>query len=81
MVATHRSLRPAARLPGPPEEWRAHVAGAELALHRAYADAARGELLALVDSLGYWEVAVREGSAADTLGTGPGTPVTFRRRN
>jgi S-adenosylmethionine hydrolase len=72
---------PAGRLPGPAAEWSAHVAGIEVPLHGTYADAAPGGLLALVDSFGYWEVAVQGGSAADRLGAGAGESVTFRRRN
>ncbi len=42
---------------------------------RTYADVEPGELLAYVGSSGYLEIAVREGSAAQRLGAGPGTPV------
>lgn len=41
-----------------------------------YASARRGRLLALIDSWGLLEIAVREGSAAQVLGAGVGTPVT-----
>ncbi|MXW23274.1 MAG: SAM-dependent chlorinase/fluorinase [Chloroflexi bacterium] len=51
------------------------VAGRELPVLRTYADAAGGEALALVGSSGYIEVAVREGSAAETLGLRRGSPL------
>lgn len=71
---------PAARLPGSPRDWTVVVGSAEVPLFGAYSEADPGGLLALVDSFGYWEVAVRDGDAADELGVGPGAPVTFRRR-
>jgi S-adenosyl-L-methionine hydrolase (adenosine-forming) len=46
----------------------------------AYADAAPGEPLALVDSYGLLELAVRDGSAAERLGLRRGDPVTVERR-
>jgi S-adenosylmethionine hydrolase len=72
---------PAARLAGPPSEWTASVGGVDVPLAAAYADAAPGSALALVDSFGYWEVAVRDGDAAEVLRVGPGAAVTFRRRS
>ncbi len=42
---------------------------------RTYGDAAVGELVVLVGSDGFVEVAVREGSAADRLQAGPRSPV------
>jgi S-adenosylmethionine hydrolase len=50
-------------------------------IRRTYGEAAVGELLALVGSSGFLEIAVRQGSAAAALGAVPGTPVTlvFRR--
>jgi S-adenosylmethionine hydrolase len=42
-----------------------------------YADVASGEALTLVDSSGFWELAVRDGSARETLGLGPGAEVRF----
>lgn len=63
-----------------PGEWATKggavdAAGRRLALFRCYGDVAPGEALALVDSEGWIELAVRDGSAADRLGLGPGTPV------
>jgi S-adenosylmethionine hydrolase len=53
-----------------------HIAGrAVRGTLRTYAAAADGELLALVGSHGYLEVAVRNGSAAQLLGVGRGTAV------
>ena len=46
------------------ERWTIEAAGRTIPLRGAYADAAPGELLALVDSYGALEIAVREGSAA-----------------
>jgi len=54
------------------------VGGLSLVLNRCYADVAPGELLALVNSFGTIEIAVREGSAAQKLGFGRGVPVTAR---
>jgi S-adenosylmethionine hydrolase len=50
-------------------------------IRQTYGEAAVGELLALVGSSGFLEIAVRQGSAAAALGAVPGTPVTlvFRR--
>jgi S-adenosylmethionine hydrolase len=57
------------------------VAGQEIAgVHRTYAEAATGEALALVGSEGHLEVAVREGSAARSLGLRPGDAVVLRLR-
>jgi len=49
-------------------------------IRRTYGEAAVGELLALVGSSGFLEIAVRQGSAAAALGAAPGTPVTLRFR-
>jgi len=46
---------------------------ARLAL--TFSECAPGELFALVGSSGYLELAVSQGSAAETLGCGPGSPV------
>jgi S-adenosylmethionine hydrolase len=55
------------------------AAGQEVAeVRRTYADVAPGEVLALVGSSGYLEVAVREGSAALLLGVQPGDEVALR---
>ncbi|HKD99849.1 MAG TPA: SAM hydroxide adenosyltransferase, partial [Planctomycetota bacterium] len=45
-----------------------------------YAEAARGEVIALVDSLGFLEVAVRDGSATRELAAKRGAEVRLRRR-
>ncbi len=68
-------------------QWSKH-AGSRLAVEiagrridgvsTAYASAQPGELLALVESSGHIEIAVREGSAAQTLAAGRGAPVTLR---
>ena len=51
------------------------VAGAVVARGRAYADARRGEALALEGSSGLLEIAVNGGSAARSLGLGAGATV------
>ncbi len=48
-------------------------------LSRTYGDRPAGELLALVGSSGYLEIAVASGSAAERLGAGSGTPVHVGR--
>lgn len=48
-------------------------------IHRAYASVERGELLALVGSGGFLEIAVREGSAAECLDLHPGDPIVVQR--
>jgi len=45
---------------------------------RTYADAARGDIIALVGSSGFVEVARRDGSAARELSIARGTPVVLR---
>jgi S-adenosylmethionine hydrolase len=57
------------------ESSRVVVAGLRLALHRTYGDVGPGEPLALIDSEGRVEVAVRNGSAADQLRLSVGTAV------
>jgi hypothetical protein len=42
---------------------------------RTYSDVAVGELLALIGSSGYLEIAVRTGRASDVLDAGIGTAV------
>src|SRR5690349_311195 len=51
--------------------WVAEAAGRTIPVRGVYAEAAPGELLALVDSYGALEIAVREGSAAARLGLRP----------
>ena len=58
---------------------RVEVAGRRLAVRRTYGDAQSGEALALVDSEGWIELAVRDGSAAERLGLTEGTVVRVRR--
>ena len=57
------------------DQARVHAGGCELPMLRTYADAASGAPLALAGSSGYIEVAVREGSAAETLGLRRGSPL------
>lgn len=67
-------------LPGPPGSWRLSVG--EHAVERwgtTFGDAPVGELLVYPGSVGFLEVAVRDGSAAATLGVTRGAPVTAER--
>ncbi len=50
--------------------------GARLPLMRTYGDVPAGTALALVGSSGRLEIALRDGSAAEELGLGPGAPVS-----
>jgi len=56
---------------------RALVAGRSLRCLRTYADAAPGELLALINAFGVLEIAEREGNAELTLGVTRGAVVEF----
>jgi S-adenosylmethionine hydrolase len=56
---------------------RALVAGRSLRHVRTYADAAPGELLALINAFGVLELAEREGNAERTLGVTRGAVVEF----
>jgi S-adenosylmethionine hydrolase len=56
---------------------RVDIAARSLEVRRAYSDVRAGELTALVGSLGFVEVAVRDGSAAASLAVGRGAPVLF----
>lgn len=49
-------------------------------LSETYAEGTPGQILALIGSHGYLEVAVREGSAASMTGLGTGAPVALRPR-
>jgi S-adenosylmethionine hydrolase len=59
--------------------WIVEAAGRTIPVRGAYAEAAPGELLALVDSYGALEIAVREGNAAARLGLRPGDTVVLAR--
>lgn len=54
------------------------VNGREIALARTYADVPVGKLVALINSDGLLEIAVRNGSAAETLGVSRGAVVQLR---
>jgi S-adenosyl-L-methionine hydrolase (adenosine-forming) len=54
------------------------INGAVIKLVNTYGDVAEGELLALINSDGLLEIAVRNGSAAETLGVSRGARVTLR---
>ncbi|HUL50757.1 MAG TPA: SAM-dependent chlorinase/fluorinase [Gemmatimonadales bacterium] len=58
---------------------RVAVDGREVGpVHRTFGDVGQGEVVALIGSGGTLEVAVRDGSAAATLGVKPGTEVRAR---
>ncbi|MGQ0560442.1 MAG: SAM hydrolase/SAM-dependent halogenase family protein, partial [Gemmatimonadota bacterium] len=52
--------------------------GAELRVVATYADAHESEAVALINSDGMMEIAMRDADAADTMGAGRGSPVTLR---
>ncbi len=54
-----------------------HIAGLLLPLRRTYSDVAPGETLALIGSSEHLEIAVRDGSAAQTLNLRIADPVTL----
>ena len=61
-----------------PRGGRVEIAGRVLPIVRAYADAGAGDVIALVGSSGFVEVAQRDGSAARALSITRGTPVILR---
>ena len=69
---------PAEALGGAPGPWQVHLGAERLQLSSTYASVPTGGLLALIDSAGTIEVAVRDGSAAERLGLGRGTPILVR---
>jgi len=73
-----RELLSAAAPAGGGRRFQVRVAGQRIqGVFTHYAAAAEGCLMALVDSDGYLEIAVRGGSAADRLGAGPGDAVVL----
>jgi S-adenosylmethionine hydrolase len=60
--------------------WEIEAGGRAIAIRGHYAEARAGELVALVDSYGQLEIAVRDGSAADVLRLRAGAAVKARRR-
>ena len=69
------SLRASEVLPATDAPFRLQIAGQTLRSVRTFADAAPGELVALVGSFGTIEVAVRDASAAQRLSPVPGASV------
>lgn len=63
--------------PGCAQGWLARTRGRELPLAATYSDVQPGQALALLGSFGCWEIAVREGDAARSLGLACGEPVEF----
>jgi hypothetical protein len=60
--------------------WKLEAGGRTIPIRGHYAEARAGELVALVDSYGQLEIAVRDGSAADALRLRAGARVKARRR-
>ena len=60
-----------------PRATSATLGGREVPVGRTYADVPEGEPLALIGSNGRWEIAVRNGSAAQEFLIGEGDPVRF----
>ena len=54
------------------------VAAARIAVRRTYAEVESGELVAVVGSTGFIEIAVRDGNAAELLRLSRGSPVTLK---
>jgi S-adenosylmethionine hydrolase len=69
------SLRASEVLPGNDAPFRLQLAGQTLRSVRTFADAAPGELIALVGSFDHIEIAVRDGSAAERLDPVPNASV------
>jgi S-adenosylmethionine hydrolase len=68
-------------LRGARDEWRLDVGGTEVARWgETYGDVRPGELLVYAGSVGFLEIAVRDGSAAARLGAGRSAPVVAVRR-
>lgn len=74
-LITNLRLSEAHPLPQDLADIRIVIKGQTLPLAYTYAGVPVGALVALVGSSGYLEIAVREGSAAERLGAGSGTPV------
>jgi S-adenosylmethionine hydrolase len=65
---------PARALDGDPQDWHARVGGGSYPIRRTYAEVDSGSPIALVNSYGLVEVAIRDGSAAGQLGVQLGEP-------
>ncbi len=63
----------------PEGRYEVQVSGRRLAVLGTYADAAVGEIFALIGSFGAIEIAVREGNAAATLDLAAGAAVLLVR--
>jgi S-adenosyl-L-methionine hydrolase (adenosine-forming) len=61
-----------------PRGGRVEIAGRVMPIVRTYADAPVGDVIAVVGSSGFVEIAQRDGSAARALELTRGTPVTLR---
>jgi S-adenosylmethionine hydrolase len=74
-LVTNLRLFAKGQVPKDPAFIRIVVDGRTIPFHRTYADVPEGELVALVGSSGYLEIAVRNGNAAERLDVGIGTRV------
>lgn len=61
-------------------EWEVSIAGQVVPTSKTYGDVLPGALLALVNSYGHLEVAVRDGDASERLGVSAGAGLELRRR-
>jgi S-adenosylmethionine hydrolase len=61
-----------------PRGGRIEISGRVMPISRTYSDAVVGEVLALIGSSGFVEIAQRDGSAARALKLARGTPVVLR---
>lgn len=74
------NIRPEDAGDPPPGAARFEIPGASLAGPAThYGAAPPGEPVVVVDSFGFYEIAVNRGNAAERFGLRPGTPVTVRR--
>jgi S-adenosylmethionine hydrolase len=64
-----------------PRGGRIEIRGRVMPIVRTYADAPVGDVIALIGSSGFVEIAQRDGSAARALEITRGTPVTLRAAN
>ncbi|OPL10883.1 MAG: hypothetical protein AVO38_04685 [delta proteobacterium ML8_D] len=61
------------------EQFRVYIKGMELPLLTTYSDVDKGGTAALIGSYGYLEVAVNQGSAAESIAAGVGEPVLITK--
>jgi hypothetical protein len=79
IIATDRFGNAITNIPGPAEGARLEVAGRTVVVRATYAEAGPLEALAITGSNGLVEIAVRDGSAVETLGLRRGMTVRLSR--